>query len=94
MTRAGLFMLVGVCIILVPVSGLPLGMRAVLELILGATVFLLGFSLRMRLMRSVERTAEPITPVEPKVVVNEEGIEALEVVAPSEPSDSSTMGAF
>ena len=58
-------MLLGVLVVLAPVSGLPLSLRAVIEFALGAAVFFVGFSLRLTSMRKRHSVAdEPAAPLE------------------------------
>ncbi len=58
MSRTSALILLGVLILLVPFSGLPVSFRSLLTLIFGACVLGIGLSLRARDVQSVETNVE------------------------------------
>ena len=74
MSRTGVLILLGVLVILVPFSGLPVAVRTLLMVILGACVAGMGFALRAREARHTAssvtgetREASAISPEPPSV---------------------------
>ena len=57
MSRAGMLMLLGVLVFLAPLSGFPIALRALFEFILGAAIFGIGLSMRLRAVRRVHEAA-------------------------------------
>lgn len=62
MSRASILILLGVLSILTPFSGLPIAVRSTFAVILGACVFGIGLSLRIREARSAHSSAGTATP--------------------------------
>jgi len=87
-------MVLGVLIVLAPVSGLPLTLRAVLEFALGVAVFLVGLSWRMRDMRRAHNAFESSSVIEPEPPVRALPMDIAEAPASSESSSPPQMGAF
>lgn len=84
----------GVLVVLTPVSGLPLGMRATLEFILGIAVFLVGLSLRMRDMRRAREALTSAPAFAPEPPVNAIHAEVFDVSASSDKANPPQTGAF
>ena len=57
MSRAGMLMLLGVLVFLAPLSGFPMALRALFEFVLGAAVFSIGLSMRLRAVRRAHEAA-------------------------------------
>ncbi len=64
MSRTSLLILFGILTVLVPFSGLPIAVRTLLTVILGASVAGIGLALRTREARNMQPPAEtpPISP--------------------------------
>ena len=87
-------MILGVLVVLAPVSGLPLSLRAVLEFVLGAAVFLVGLAWRMRDMRRARTAFEPLSVAQPESSMGAAHAEVSKVSESSAPPDPPQMGAF
>ena len=59
MSRASTLLLIGVLTLLVPFSGLPASIRALLTVLLGAAVLGVGLSLRVRDVRRAQGDTPP-----------------------------------
>jgi len=72
MSRNGTLILLGVLVILTPFSGLPMNIRSLLAVILGACVLGIGFSMRAREARSASAQlpveAPPSEPAPPQTI--------------------------
>jgi len=64
MSRTGALILLGVLIVLVPFSGLPIAVRTLLTVIFGASIAGIGLALRARETRNVRSSTEapPASP--------------------------------
>jgi len=71
MSRPGILIILGVLVILIPVSGLSSTSRSFLSILLGALVLGIGLSLRTRgthgspVLPSTLPTVDPLPPTEP-----------------------------
>lgn len=57
MSRAGMLMLLGILVFLAPLSGFPMALRALFEFVLGAAIFGIGLSMRLRAVRRAHEAA-------------------------------------
>jgi hypothetical protein len=62
MSRAGVLILLGVLIILAPLSGFPMMFRSLVTIVCGAAVLSIGLAMRQRLPKPhlAEPTPEPV----------------------------------
>lgn len=76
MSRTSTLILLGILVILTPYSGLPVSIRSLFEVILGACIAGIGLSLRARDARGKQQSAEP-TPVVTEEVLPPQGVSPI-----------------
>lgn len=59
MSRTSILILLGILIIIVPFTGFPMNIRSLLEVVLGACVLGIGFSIRAGEVKPVSHPQEP-----------------------------------
>lgn len=69
MSRSGTIILLGVLIIIIPLSGLPIAFRSFLTIVLGACVFAAGLSMRKQPLPARDSTPSgpPQSPIPPSI---------------------------
>ncbi|MSU74690.1 hypothetical protein EXS57_02845 [Candidatus Kaiserbacteria bacterium] len=65
MSRTSTLILLGILVILTPFSGLPIAIRSLLAVVLGAGIASIGLSLRTREVRDMQSSVESPSVISP-----------------------------